>query len=152
MKLQIEKLKKSDIENVQKNYRENIMINYLSFFSQETIDSYISNGRTDKEILDNLDNCWVFKSNSRFVGFTIFSDDTIHLIMIKLGFQYFGFGSYLLKFAEKKLSKNNSLIRVETFKENEAAMKLFKKNGWRAKSEIVDKDLGVTRIFLEKRV
>lgn len=151
--LMIRPAKETDLPEMQALARKTINRRYRSFLGDENVDGFINSGSTDNEITRNLKHCEVLLKDDCIVGFIIYFDNIIHLMMVDADLQRQGLGSVLLSHAEEQLFKRgNSIIRLETFEDNRQAVNFYKKYGWTITKKERDKQTGFTRVFFEKYV
>ena len=110
--------------------REIILNNYCIFLAKESVEEYIESGQCDKEIIDNIENCVVMKSDNLCIGFSIIIANKLHLIMIDREFQNKKYGTKLLAYIENMLFTKYKTIELQTFVGNIIAIKFYEKNGW----------------------
>jgi ribosomal protein S18 acetylase RimI-like enzyme len=150
--MEIDKLQKKELSKVQELAKRCIRESYIDFLSQETIEMYINSGEVDHEISKHEKDCYVLKEQNNIIAYIIFLDDFIHIMMIDPNFQRNGYGSQLLAFAEfSMLAKGFPVLKLETFMENKRAMTFYQKNNWQIIKQKREEELGVTRVFLQKK-
>ena len=150
--MEIEKLKREDLSSVQELAKRCIRESYQTFFSQEMIDWYINSGEADREISNYADNCYVLMEKHKLIGYNVFYDNFIHIMMIDPEFQGKGYGTRLLAFAElSMLTKGHPILKLETFLENKQAISFYEKNNWKISHQKREEELDVTKVFLEKQ-
>lgn len=141
----------TDLPAMQALARRTTTKRFRSFLGDENVDWFINSGNSDNEIISNLGYCEVLLKDDSIVGFTIFFDNIIHLMMVEPNLHRQGLGAVLLAHAEQQLFKRgNTIIRLETFEDNRQAMNFYKKFGWIVTKKERDKDTGITRVFFEK--
>lgn len=141
----------SDLPAMQALARKTISRSYRKFLGDENVDGFINSGSSDNEIERHLHHCVVLLQDEQIVGFIIFFDNIIHLMMVDADLHRQGLGSLLLSHAEEKLfNLGNSIIRLETFEDNRQAMNFYRKYGWKVTKKEKDKDSGICRVFFEK--
>ena len=90
---------------------------------------------------------------SQVVGFSIYFDDLIHLMMVDVARHRGGLGAHLLHHCEGQLlSRGNTTIRLETFEGNVQAIRFYEKNGWKEVRRAKDEEHDFVRVFFEKDV
>lgn len=120
-----------DLSLIQNIARKTIDKCYRNFLGDEGVDWYINSGESDKELENNISNCYILEESSNILGFAIFFDDLIHLMMIDEKLHRSGLGSTLLSCVENKLNETgNANIKLETFEGNTQAINFYLKNGW----------------------
>ncbi len=121
-----------------------------TFTGEENVERSNSEPLMREDIASHLSHCKVMLKNDLMVGFIIYFDNLIHLMIIDPDLQREGLGTYLLAYAETQLfDQGNSIIRLETYEDNRQAMNFYKKNGW----SITKKEKGETgevRVFFDK--
>ena len=153
MNYEIRKIKKEELGAVQEIAKKVIREKYKVFFSTDAIEWFINSGESDKEFVNNFDNCNVLIENGTIRGFNIFFDNFIHLMMVDLLAQRKGYGKILLDYATNKMIGNGyNKFKLETFKENTQAINFYLKNGWLIKNEKKEQSLNVSRVFLEMEI
>ncbi|WP_394495609.1 GNAT family N-acetyltransferase [Shewanella sp. ENK2] len=142
-----------DLSLIQNIARKTIDKCYRNFLGDEGVDWYINSGESDKELENNISNCYILEESSNILGFAIFFDDLIHLMMIDEKLHRSGLGSTLLSCVENKLNETgNANIKLETFEGNTQAINFYLKNGWVISKKETDPDYGFVRVFFEKNV
>lgn len=148
---QIRRAVESDLPAMQEVARRTIDRCYRAFLGDEGVDWFINSGESDEELRRGLDNCDVILLDEIIVGFTIYFNDLIHLMMVDVDLHRSGLGSKLLSHAEKQLADaGNTTMRLETFEGNQQAISFYLKNGWQLTRREKDKEYGFVRVFFEK--
>ncbi|MEE4195233.1 MAG: GNAT family N-acetyltransferase [Anaerolineae bacterium] len=121
-----------------------------AFLGDQNADRSMSDTIMEDDITLHLPHCKVILTNDLIVGFIIYFDNLIHLMIIDPDLQREGLGSCLLEYAEAQLfDQGNSIIRLETYEDNRQAMNFYRKNGW----TVTKKEKGTTgkvRVFFDK--
>jgi RimJ/RimL family protein N-acetyltransferase len=138
---EIIKLNKNNLLSVLEIARDIIQNNYSSFLGKDTVVNYIKSGLCDKEITDNMDNCWIMKNDEDYIGFSILIDNKIHLMMINRKHQKQKYGSSLLQIMEDLLFEKFEVIELKSFARNVMANNFYEKNNWQKTDEIEDNGL-----------
>lgn len=73
------------------------------------------------------------------------------IIMVDVHLHRKGLGSKLLAYTETQLFNNgDTVIRLETFEDNQQAINFYKKNKWSIARKEEDKENGFVLVFFEK--
>jgi GNAT superfamily N-acetyltransferase len=123
-------LNKNNLPVVLEIARDIIQNNYSSFLDKSMIDNYIKSGLSDKEIIDNMDNCWVIQNDKDCIGFSILLNNKIHLMMINRKYQKQKYGTSLLNIMEDRLFEKYETIELQSFAENTIANNFYEKHHW----------------------
>lgn len=141
----------TDLPAMQALARRTINRRYRTFLSDNYIDNFINDGTMDTEIFNNISHCKALLQNDNLVGFTIFFDNIIHLMIIDPELHRQGLGTILLEHAETELfSRGNTVIRLVTYEDNHQAMNFYRKHGWKITKKERGKNSGAIKVFLEK--
>ena len=97
------KLAENDVSIILKIAEEIILEYYDTFLDKNIVNEYISSKQSEKEILENIENCITMKIGNKIIGFSIIIENKIHLIMVGKKNQNKNHGTNLLKFTENKL-------------------------------------------------
>ncbi|WNJ17615.1 GNAT family N-acetyltransferase [Pontibacter sp. G13] len=127
-----------------------ILSQFEEFLGAEAVKNHIERGAAAKEIDEHLHQCDVLMLGGDLVGFAVYFDDLLHLMMIAPGHQRQGLGQQLLTHVETRLFTKHPRIRLETFEGNDIALNFFQSAGWSAQSKQSDPETGIPRIHLEK--
>ena len=122
---------KDDISILVKLAREIINSKYSSFLGKESVEIFINSGQCDKEIIENIHNCVIMKTGNNYIGFSIFFENKIHLMMVAPEYEKQGYGSKLLNHIENKLFLENNQIELQSFAGNVTANSFYERNGWK---------------------
>ena len=141
----------NDLPAMQALARKTIRRSYRQFMDDEQVDAFINSSSSDHEIARHLKQCKVLEKEEHIVGFTIYFDNIIHLMMVDPDLHRQGLGGVLLAHAEDELFKlGNTIIRLTTFEDNRQAMNFYRKYGWKETKKEKDKSTGIRRVFFEK--
>ena len=150
--LQFRKAQPGDLSIMQDIARRTIDKCYRSFLGDEGVDSFINTGESDRELRKHIEHCDVALREDTIVGFSIYFDDLIHLMMVDVCLHRTGIGSLFLAHTESQLfGRGNKTIRLETFEGNHQAINFYAKNGWIGTTKSKDEEYGFVRVFLEKQ-
>ncbi len=151
--VQFRKAQPDDLSIMQDIARRTIDGSYRSFLGDEGVDSFISSGESDRELQKHIENCDVALREDAIVGFAIYFDDLIHLMMIDIRLHRNGIGSLLLAHTESQLfARGHKTIRLETFEGNHQAINFYVMNGWIVTMKSKDEVYGFVRVYFEKQV
>lgn len=137
-----------DLSTVQSIARRTIDVCYRPFLG-DTVDDYLASGESDRELASHADQLYVLIVDAQILGFTIFFDDVIHLMMVDPAEQRQGVGSSLLGFAEHSLAQGAGSLRLETFEANEPAIGFYLRNGWRQVGVESDPNPAMSKVLFE---
>ena len=150
--IEIRKATNCDLEAMQEIARRTIDKCYRPFLGDEGVDWFIDSGESDREVERQLDNCDLVLHKGMILGFVVFFDDLIHLMMVDERLQRQGIGTVLLQHAEQQLRiACRSALRLETFEGNDQAIRFYRKHGWSITGKQEDKQYGFVRVFFEKK-
>lgn len=144
----IEPIDASELSQAQRIAERVILHNYAPFLGAEAALQFIESGQSNQEIIDGAEHCFVAKEGGRLVGFAIFIDDLLHLLMVDVPYQRKGYGAMLLAHVEEALFRTHATIRLQSFEENEPALRFYRKNGWRVSGKKSDE--GIPLLLMEK--
>lgn len=149
--ISIRKAQHDDLSAIQSIARRTIDQCYRSFLGDESVDWYINNGESDKELAQNLENCDVLLKGDVISAFAIYFEDLIHLMMVDVNLHRGGLGAILLNHAEQQLRASGiETLRLETFEGNQQAINFYLKNGWTIAKKEKDADFDFVRVCFEK--
>jgi predicted GIY-YIG superfamily endonuclease/N-acetylglutamate synthase-like GNAT family acetyltransferase len=147
----IRKAKTEDLPDMQAIARRSIDQCYRPFLGDESVESYINSGESDKELAQNLENCDILLKGEDIAAFAIYFDDLIHLMMVDVEMHRSGLGTMLLAHAEKQLRASGSeTLHLETFEGNQQAINFYLKNGWTIAKKEKDANFDFVRVCFEK--
>lgn len=127
--------------------RRTIRENYSSFLGKELVENFIESGMADNEITSGLKDMLVLKNENEIIGFCVWKEELLHLLMIDPKYQGKGLGTYFLSEMSKEKKKQYETLYLESFEKNLKANHFYEKNNWTAyKSEIIE-ELGLKKIF-----
>ncbi len=150
--IQFRRAQPGDLAIMQDIARRTIDRSYRSFLGDEGVDSFIKSGESDRELQKHIENCDVALGEDVIVGFSIYFDDLIHLMMVDVRLHRTGIGSLLLAHSESQLfGRGHKTIRLETFEGNHQAINFYVKNGWIVTTESKDEEYGFVRVLFEKQ-
>ncbi len=150
--IRIRKAQADDLPRLQDIARQTIDKRYRSFLGDESVDSFINSGESDREIQKYIENCDVLLKDHAIVAFAIYFKDLIHLMMVDVCLHRTGIGSRLLAHSETQLfARGNTTLRLETFEGNHQAINFYVKNGWSVTTKQKDKKHAFIRVFFEKQ-
>ncbi len=129
----IRKAEPSDAKMLKQIARRVILKRYPAFLGHDSVRSFVESGASDNEIDSGLACSFILCQKENIAGFVIIKADLLHILMIDIEYQKKGFGTQLLKHAENLMFECYSSLRLQTFKENYAAVEFYIKNGWQIK-------------------
>ena len=151
--IQIRRAQSDDLTRMQDIARRTIDRCYRSFLGNEGVDSFINSGESDRELQKHIESCDVALREDAIVGFAIYFDDLIHLMMIDVRLHRNGIGSLLLAHTESQLfARGHKTIRLETIEGNHQAINFYVMNGWIVTTKCKDETYGFVRVYFEKQV
>lgn len=133
----IRKATVEDIEALSILSQDVMRNNYGAFLGESTVEEYISSGIADKEIEDNIQTISVLtvseqeNSGDDILAYAIQKEELIHVLMVRVGCQHQGIGSYLLQHVMDNMLKEYTSLRIETFANNIPAIACYEKMGWK---------------------
>lgn len=129
--LRISRATPDDIEPVQAIARETLRKTASVFLGEETVAGFIESGQSDDEITDHLSNLYVARLNGRIVGFAIYWEGFIHLMMVDVNLHREGVGTAILEWCENQMrAEGHERAQLETFVGNAQAIGFYLANGW----------------------
>ncbi|KUJ80783.1 hypothetical protein AVO45_07060 [Ruegeria marisrubri] len=116
---------------VQAIARETLRKTASVFLGEETVAGFIESGQSDAEIADHISNLYVARLNGRIVGFAIYWEGFIHLMMVDVTLHREGVGTAILDWCENQMrAEGHEQARLETFVGNAQAIGFYLANGW----------------------
>lgn len=146
---QIRKAKRSEIDEIVQLAYSTFDKSYRPFLGDHNVNWYINNAELRKEILNHFSDLRVLSVNDKIVGFIIYFENFIHIMMIDTSEHHTGLGSFMLTSAEKELFKTNEHIKLQSFVGNTIATNFYLKNGW-VKGEVNAANNKVAMMYFEK--
>lgn len=138
--MKIIKAKKKDIAQIITMVNNTISHCYKDFIKENELKEYVSSGCASRFIEPCINDCYIAVKDDDILGLVIFSDDSIHMLLVNHEHLKEGVASKLMKFAEDKLFQTHEVIKLDTIVENNRAMALYNKLGWNQyKTEAGDK-------------
>ncbi|MEX0320113.1 MAG: N-acetyltransferase family protein [Ruegeria sp.] len=120
-----------DIAPVQAIARETLRRTASVFLGEETVAALIESGQTDDEISDHLSNLYVARAEGRIVGFAIFWEGFLHLMMVEISLHRSGVGTAILHWVEAQMrAAGHDRGHLQTFVGNAQAIGFYLRNGW----------------------
>lgn len=132
--------------------RRVIRVSYVPFIGAANAHAFIESGMADKEIDDNINECDIITAENICRGFTIIKANMLHLLMVDVPHQRKGYGTALLAHAEKKIFSKHTTAALQSFVENERAIRFYIKNGWKCAREEHVPEMNLRMAFFEKRL
>ncbi|MGI9569030.1 MAG: GNAT family N-acetyltransferase [Desulfobulbia bacterium] len=149
----IRRASQSDLPELQELARRTIDRNYRSFLGDESVDWFLESGESDKEVIENLDNCSVAEEGDKQIAYCVYYEDFIHILMVDPDFQRAGIGKQMLGYVEDEFRRSGrSKCRLESFQENSQAINFYLGNGFVTMAEEVDPNSGVSRVHMSKQL
>ena len=129
-----------------------ISASYRAFLDDAAVDGFIGSGAVNQYVKDNLARCVVILCDGSIVGYAVWQDNWIDLMMIDHTAHRQGFGTQLLKHVEASLLRSYDALTLESFEANQQANSFYRKNGWLEASRYFDNDSGANKIVFNKIV
>lgn len=148
----IRKATEEDMEALSVLSQDVMRNNYSAFLGESTVEDYISSGVADKEIEENVLTISVLTASEQedqgddILAYAIQKEDLIHMLMVRVGCQHQGIGSYLLQHVMDKMLKEYNTLRIETFANNIPAIGCYEKMGWQRQAIKEVPEMGLTLI------
>lgn len=149
--MRIRKAEADDIKTLQAIARRVIRHNYTPFLGDAVVSHFIKSGSSDKEIVEGIEHCHVMQEENLILGYAVFMGELLHLLMVDVPYQRKGYGANLLAYAEREMFKGHSVIRLQTFDQNAAAVRFYEKNGWVIGRKEQDDEIGMMMLHMEKQ-
>jgi ribosomal protein S18 acetylase RimI-like enzyme len=140
----------SDIETLTDLSRRTITASYRPFLGEAAVDAFLGSGAADRYVAKNVDRCLVVVREARVVGYAVYRDNLIDLMMIDYPCQRQGLGTELLRHVEERLCREYEELRLESFEANQPGNAFYRKNGWREVGSCIDEISGVNKIVFRK--
>ncbi|MHC4222910.1 MAG: GNAT family N-acetyltransferase [Planctomycetota bacterium] len=141
----------SDVGKLIALSQRTIQASYSSFLGGEPVDAYIASGAVDRYVEENIVRCVVILRDEEIVGYAVWREDLIDLMMIDHSFHRQGLGTLLLRHLEAALFQVHDALRLESFEGNANANAFYRKNGWRELSRHFDSETDGNKILFGKR-
>jgi len=115
-----------------------IKYNYGMFLENDIIIlNFSEKEKSEKYIFKNLNECLIMELNNKKIGFSITSENKIHLLIIDKKYQNKNYGKYFLKYLEDKLFEKYNTIELQSFPANIAANTFYENNGWKCNEKVI---------------
>ena len=150
MEAKIRKAIASDVDTLVDLSRRTIDASYRPFLGDEAVDSFIGGDAIREYVQQSIDRCWVILTNGTVVGYSVFKDDLIDLVMVDHERHRRGLGGELLAHVEEELLQSFRELRLESFEGNDRANSFYRKRGWVEVDRRFDEDSGVNKMFFQK--
>ena len=151
--LSIRKAVPNDLLTIQTIARHTIDQRYRFFLNESLVNNFINSRRMDDEVEKYLQHCDVMIQNSSIIAFSIYFDDTIHLMMVDSNLHRLGLGEKLLAHTEAALFSNgHRTIRLKTFMTNTQSIAFYKKYNWQEHRAEAYSDFGLTCTIMIKHI
>lgn len=141
---------RQDLATIHAIARRTVDVCYRPFLGNDGVDWYLGSGASEGELGLYLDELNILTDGDEIVGFSIFLDGRIHLMMVDVRRQRAGLGATLLAHAEQTMFAERERIHLETFQGNAQAIAFYEKHGWREVRRQPDPEHGFVRVFFEK--
>lgn len=148
--MKIRKSTLNDLDEVQRIACRTIDLNYRSFLGDKGVDRFIESGSAHKYFEDNLVDCWLIEDENQIVGFCVFKDNLLDLMMIGTEHHGKGYGTELLKYCEQMMFSCSDEIKLESFEKNEKANNFYRKHGWIQHEKKFDKFANAYKLIFKK--
>lgn len=146
---QIRKAKRSEFDEIVQLANKTFEASYRSFLGDHNLDWYIKNSELKKELVNHFDDLHVLSLGEKIVGYIIYFDNFIHIMMIDTTEHNAGLGSYLLNTVETRIFESHDSIKLQSFVGNEVATSFYLKNGW-TKGKVINANKDVAMVYFEK--
>ncbi len=150
MEYTIKKAEPNDLTELTSLSRKTINEFFRPFMGDEAVDMFIDSGMADKEITDNLNETSILLNGGQIIGFCIWKENLLHLMMIDSDFHGTGAAQYFLDFMCAEKFRLYSELHLECFENNKRALSFYEKCGWSEYHTETDSDTGWKRIFYKK--
>lgn len=147
---QIRKAKKSELDEIVLLANKTFEASYRSFLGDHNVDWYINNSELKKELVVHFDDLHVLTLDEKIVGYIIYFDNFIHIMMIDSSEHNAGLGSYLLNEVEERIFKSYDSVKLQSFVGNQVATNFYLKNGW-TKGKVNNANKDVAMVYFEKQ-
>ena len=146
---QIRKAKRSEIEEIVQLANKTFNASYRSFLGDYNVDWYINNSELKKDLIIHFDELHVLTLDKKIVGYIIYFDNFIHIMMIDNTEHNAGLGSFLLNTVEARIFESHDSIKLQSFVGNKVATNFYLKNGW-IKGKVNNANKDVAMVYFEK--
>ncbi|MHC4551064.1 MAG: GNAT family N-acetyltransferase [Planctomycetota bacterium] len=140
----------SDLSHLIALSRRTIGASYRPFLGDEAVDAFIGSGAADRYVEENIGRCSVILRDEQVVGYAVWRDNLIDLLMIDHAVHRQGLGTLLLQRVEAALFERYEELRLESFEGNRSANAFYRKNGWREVGRRFDETSGSNKILFGK--
>ena len=140
----------SDVSHLIALSRRTISASYRSFLGDEAVDAFIGSGAADRYVEENVGRYLVILRDEKVVGYAVWQDNLIDLMMIDQAAHRRGIGTLLLRQVEAVLFGRYDELVLESFEGNQRANAFYRKNGWRELSSRFDEESGGRKIIFGK--
>ena len=127
-----------------------INASYRAFLGEMAVDAFLGSGAADRYVEENLDRCLVSLEDETIVGYAVFRDNLIDLMMIDHTRHRQGLGTHLLRYLETLLFERHDDLRLESFVANQPANAFYRRNGWLEVSSCFDNASGTNKVIFQK--
>jgi ribosomal protein S18 acetylase RimI-like enzyme len=146
----IRKAVTSDVSHLMALSRRTISASYRSFLGDEAVDAFIGSGAADRYVEENVGRCLVILRDEKVVGYAVWQDNLIDLMMIDDAAHRQGLGTLLLQQVEAALFQRCDELILESFEGNQSANAFYRKNGWREVRKRFDEESSSRKIIFGK--
>ncbi|GEM_PF-4438268 len=111
--------------------------NYGTFLGESIVEAHINSGMVTKEIEDGLDTTILLTISEQedqeenILAYAAHKGELIQTLMVRVGCQHQGIGTYLLQYIMNYLLKEYTTLRIEALANNIPAIRCYEKAGWR---------------------
>ncbi|MHC4933401.1 MAG: GNAT family N-acetyltransferase [Planctomycetota bacterium] len=130
--------------------RRTIRASYGAFLGRDAVRAYLESGAADRYVEESIGRCVVILRGEEIVGYAVWREELIDLMMIDHAVHRQGLGTILLRQVEAALFRTHEELRLESFEANESANAFYVKNGWRERSRYFDRASGGNKIVYGK--
>jgi len=149
--VEIRKATPTDVDALMALSRRTIDRRYRAFLGDQAVDTYLGSGELERYVTSCVPTCMVLERAGRVMGYAVWQDDLLDVLMIDHHSQHQGLGGLLLASVEQAMFASHDELRLESFAENTAANTFYRANGWKAADRIHDEQSGAEKMVFVKR-
>ena len=142
-----------DLESVFKITRDTISEIYFHYYAKGVVDFFLKH-HSRENILSDIENghVWLLEEGGRLIGTVSIKENAINRLFVLPEYQFRGYGSYLMDFAETKIGEKFNYIHIDS---SLAAKEMYLRRGYREKKTCrIQADNGDILVYdeMEKRI
>lgn len=123
---------------------------YRPLLGDEAVDGYLASGEAQRFIEHSFTRCQALLADGLVVGCAVADGPLIALMMIDVDHQRGGLGTRLLEHMEQQMFPGHPTLTLESFANNDAANRFYRKNGWLEAGAVAGGIAGGDKLRFEK--